>query len=95
MEKREKIANWFQDLQSDIISKLEKEDGKGKFGSEKWERPGGGGGLTRLLVGGNVIEKGGVNFSAVFGETPKPIQQRHRLASNHRNIGLAHQRSDA
>jgi coproporphyrinogen III oxidase len=75
MEKREKIADWFQDLQSDIISQLEKEDGKGKFGSEKWERPGGGGGLTRLLVGGNVIEKGGVNFSAVFGETPKPIQQ--------------------
>jgi len=75
MSRKETIAEWFRGLQTDIIQKLEAEDGKGKFASENWERPGGGGGLTRLLVDGNVIEKGGVNFSAVFGETPAPIQK--------------------
>jgi coproporphyrinogen III oxidase len=36
-----------------------------------WERPGGGGGISRVLTGGNIIEKGGVNFSAVWGKTPE------------------------
>jgi coproporphyrinogen III oxidase len=75
MLRKEIIAEWFRALQSDIIQKLETEDGKGKFGTEIWEREGGGGGITRLLVEGNVIEKGGVNFSAVFGKTPAPIQK--------------------
>jgi coproporphyrinogen III oxidase len=47
----------------------------GLVGLEEWERPGGGGGITRLLKGGSVIEKGGVNFSAVHGETPDPIKK--------------------
>jgi len=75
MPKKEMISAWFQTLQADIIQQLETEDGKGKFGSEAWERPGGGGGLTRLLVDGNVIEKGGVNFSAVYGQTPDAIKK--------------------
>jgi len=79
MSRKEKIAEWFRGLQTDIIQKLEAEDGIGKFGSENWERPGGGGGLTRLLVDGNIIEKGGVNFSAVFGETPAPIQKSFKI----------------
>ncbi len=38
------------------------------FASDQWERPGGGGGLTRVLADGAVLEKGGVNTSVVFGE---------------------------
>src|SRR5262249_17403876 len=40
----------------------------GKFRSDSWERHGGGGGLTRVITDGAVFEKGGVNFSQVFGE---------------------------
>jgi coproporphyrinogen III oxidase len=72
--RREIVKQGFRQLQSDIISALELSDGKGHFGTEIWERPGGGGGITRLLTKGNIIEKGGVNFSAVHGETPDAIK---------------------
>lgn len=58
-------------LQGDICSRLEVADGKGKFISDEWQRPGGGGGVSRVLTGGNIIEKGGVNFSAVWGKAPE------------------------
>lgn len=65
------IANWFRDLQGTICRELENADGKGKFISDLWERPGGGGGDTRVIANGNIIEKGGVNFSAVWGKMPE------------------------
>ena len=67
------ISQWFKSLQSDICQALEKADGKGKFMMDAWERAGGGGGLTRAFGNGRIIEKGGVNFSAVFGKTPENI----------------------
>ena len=70
MVKREEIAAWLQSLQSDICKALEAADEKSTFTKENWTRPEGGGGITRVIDSGNVIEKGGVNFSAVHGETP-------------------------
>ena len=58
------------DLQNRICAALEKSDGMGRFEEDKWERPGGGGGITRILNKGNVLEKGGVNVSVVHGELP-------------------------
>ena len=75
MERKIEIKSWFTGLQASIIQALEQEDGTGVFGIDEWDRPGGGGGITRLLKGGAVIEKGGVNFSAVYGETPDPIRK--------------------
>lgn len=71
MPTREEIRNWFKDLQDEICLRLEEADGRGKFIRDEWHRPGGGGGVSRVLAGGNIIEKGGVNFSAVWGETPE------------------------
>jgi coproporphyrinogen III oxidase len=73
MIKKEEIQDWFTELQRDICGKLEETDGKGKFISDSWQRSGGGGGITRVLTHGNIIEKGGVNFSAVWGKTPEPV----------------------
>ena len=70
---KEEISSWFQDLQNQICNSLEELDGKEKFQEDQWERPGGGGGKTRVITDGNVIEKGGVNFSAVHGKTPETI----------------------
>ena len=70
---KEEISQALIALQQEICSSLEQEDGKGKFTEEKWEREGGGGGITRVLQHGNVIEKGGVNFSAVYGDLPENI----------------------
>jgi coproporphyrinogen III oxidase len=64
---KEEIAKRFQEIQSHICNNLEKLDGLAKFESDHWERPGGGGGHTRIIKNGNLLDKGGVNFSAVHG----------------------------
>ncbi|MEP2772700.1 MAG: oxygen-dependent coproporphyrinogen oxidase [Fulvivirga sp.] len=72
---KETITEEFKNLQDLICNALEAEDGKGKFREDLWQRPGGGGGRSRVITDGNIIEKGGVNFSAVEGETPDKILQ--------------------
>ncbi|TFV97165.1 oxygen-dependent coproporphyrinogen oxidase [Algoriphagus kandeliae] len=70
---KSEIAEIYQGMQDYICSELEKYDGKGKFREDKWERPEGGGGRTRIFENGAIIEKGGVAFSAVHGPTPEKI----------------------
>jgi coproporphyrinogen III oxidase len=64
---KEWIAEQFRLLQDNICNRLEQVDGKGKFIEDKWNREEGGGGRTRIIRNGGVIEKGGVAFSEVFG----------------------------
>lgn len=70
---KEQITDWFKSLQDNICKSLEQEDGKAKFQEDNWTREEGGGGRTRVIQHGNVIEKGGVNFSAVHGKLPQQI----------------------
>jgi coproporphyrinogen III oxidase len=56
-------------LQERLTAALAEVDGGGRFAEERWERPGGGGGRTRILASGALFEKAGVNFSHVWGET--------------------------
>lgn len=72
---REIIAEKYKEIQQEITIALEALDGEGKFEEELWEREGGGGGRTRVIQGGNVLEKGGVNFSAVHGKLPEQIKK--------------------
>ena len=72
---KEHISNKFRELQNTICDFLELEDGDSKFREDSWDRPEGGGGFSRIMENGSLIEKGGVNFSAVFGETPKKIKE--------------------
>lgn len=72
---KEVIQEWFKSLQQDICHQLEEADGVGKFVTDAWERSAGGGGISRIITDGRVIEKGGVNFSAVWGKTPEPVIQ--------------------
>ncbi|MBI2312822.1 MAG: oxygen-dependent coproporphyrinogen oxidase [Betaproteobacteria bacterium] len=67
----EAVKTYFTDLQERIVSVLETADGK-SFRRDGWERPGGGGGLTCLIEEGKVFERGGVNFSHVFGSGLPP-----------------------
>lgn len=73
MLKKEEITHWFRKLQDDICQALEEADTQGKFQEDIWQREGGGGGRSRIMTKGRIIEKGGVNFSAVFGKTPEKI----------------------
>ncbi len=65
---KETITAFFTELQDRICSALEATDGTGQFREDDWQRPGGGGGRSRILTNGTIIEKGGVGFSAVHGE---------------------------
>jgi coproporphyrinogen III oxidase len=78
---KETIRDWFIALQETICQQLEGADGEGKFISDQWNRSGGGGGITRVITNGKVIEKGGVNFSAVWGTTPDPVLKSMKLDS--------------
>jgi coproporphyrinogen III oxidase len=64
----DECAEYFQTLQGRICASLEELDGAARFREDCWQREGGGGGRTRILTGGSVFEKAGVNFSHVHGE---------------------------
>jgi len=65
---------YIQNLQNNITKALEEIDGKAKFKEDIWQRDEGGGGQSRVIENGDVIEKGGVNISAVHGPLPKSMQ---------------------
>jgi len=75
MISKEEISAAYQLIQDEICAALEQVDGKATFEEEKWEREGGGGGRTRIIQNGNILEKGGVNFSAVHGQLPLGVKK--------------------
>src|SRR5262245_57944136 len=64
----EEAVKYFRALQDRICAGLAATDGRAAFREDTWARPGGGGGRTRVIEAGAVFEKGGVNFSEVYGE---------------------------
>ncbi|WP_156309232.1 oxygen-dependent coproporphyrinogen oxidase [Sphingobacterium endophyticum] len=75
MISKEEIAEKYKVIQNEITEALEALDGKAHFEEEIWEREGGGGGRTRVIQHGDILEKGGVNFSAVHGKLPEQIKK--------------------
>ncbi|MEN9219005.1 MAG: oxygen-dependent coproporphyrinogen oxidase [Gloeomargarita sp. DG_2_bins_126] len=77
-DSRLRVSSFLQKLQDDICRELQAADGKGTFKEDSWERPEGGGGRSRVLEGGALLERGGVNFSEVWGKQlpPSIIEQR-------------------
>src|SRR4051794_27130449 len=67
----ENVKAWLLGLQARIVQALEQVDGK-PFATDSWQRPEGGGGISRLIEEGNVLERGGVNFSHVTGASLPP-----------------------
>jgi coproporphyrinogen III oxidase len=72
------VQDYLLGLQDRICQRLEAVDGQGVFERDSWQRPEGGGGVSRVLAGGRVIEKGGVNFSHVMGDTMPGSATAHR-----------------
>lgn len=65
------VKTYLTGLQDRIVNQLAELDG-GTFIRDAWERPQGGGGITRLIEGGTLFERGGVGFSHVFGDNLPP-----------------------
>ena len=79
-EIKKKLArNWFKLLQDTICNDIENlENKKTKFKSKMWHRnkiKDEGGGQFKILKGGKIFEKVGVNFSKVYGKFPKKFQK--------------------
>ena len=62
-----RAAAYFAALQDRITAAIEETDGAGKFQTDAWTRPTGGGGRTRALADGALFEKAGVAISDVHG----------------------------
>ena len=63
-----RIKAYLSNLQAGICQMLESEDGKALFIDDAWKHATGGGGLSKVMAEGSVIEKAGVNFSHVHGQ---------------------------
>ena len=74
----EAVKSYLLKLQDHICQSLEQADGKGKFVEDLWQRDAGGGGRTRVLTDGDVIEQGGVNYSYVHGDNMPASATAHR-----------------
>jgi len=70
------MVSFVKDLQNQICAGLEQIDGGAVFEEDAWQRSGGGGGWSRILANGNLIEKGGVNVSEVHGELPELMRKK-------------------
>lgn len=71
------VKTYLQDLHARIVTALEQVDGN-KFVNDAWQRPEGGGGLSRVIEEGGVFERGGVNFSHVVGSNLPPSAAANR-----------------
>jgi coproporphyrinogen III oxidase len=72
------VKDYLTNLQNRICAKLETLDGKASFARDAWERPGGGGGESRVMSDGKIFEQAGVSFSHVFGEQMPPSATKNR-----------------
>lgn len=72
------VKEYLLSLQDNICNQLEAVDGSGEFEEDSWDREAGGGGRTRVLANGAIVEKGGVNFSHVFGDKLPASATAHR-----------------
>ena len=61
------VKNYLMGLQDRLCAQMEAVDGKAKYHEDAWTRAEGGGGRTRVITNGMVLEKGGVAFSDVRG----------------------------
>jgi coproporphyrinogen III oxidase len=71
------VKTYLLNLQERIVDRLEEIDGM-SFRTDQWVRPEGGGGISRLVEEGNVLERGGVNYSHVLGKQLPPSATAHR-----------------
>jgi len=73
---KEFIASRYRAIQDHICIKIAEADGEcANFEIDEWDRPEGGGGVSRILQNGRILEKAGVNFSAVSGSLTEPMRE--------------------
>lgn len=74
--RRAEATRWIAGLHDELTSFFGRLDKGGTFMEDRWERPGGGGGVARVMINGTTFEKAGINRSAVMGELPELAARR-------------------
>ena len=77
-----KFTYHIQQLQNEICDAFELVDGLAMFKEDNWERPGGGGGRSRVIENGLLFEKGGVNISEVSGSVTEIMRKQLQLTGS-------------
>jgi coproporphyrinogen III oxidase len=72
------VIDYLHDLHDRITAGLEALEPAARFRRDRWDRPAGGGGESRVLHGGAVFEQAGINFSHVVGTELPPSASAHR-----------------
>ncbi len=86
--RRAEAVRWIAGLHDELTSFFGRLDGGGTFAEDRWERPGGGGGVARVMTDGATFEKAGINRSAVMGELPEAAAR--RLGGSGATTGATH-----
>ena len=82
-----RAQTYFRALQSRVCEELAELDGAGRFMLDAWDRPGGGGGHTTTMADGELFEKAGVNWSAVWGEfDDEALRRLEKPAADDRHV---------
>ena len=81
---RPEIEAWLADFQLRLCAQLEVADGGANaFLTDPWQREGGGGGRSKVLEQGTILEKGGVGFSAVWGQMSETAARQLQMPDPH------------
>lgn len=75
-DSRRRAARWTIDIHDELVDFFTTLDGGGTFREDRWEREGGGGGVSRVMIDGVTFEKAGVNRSTVWGNLPLEAARR-------------------
>jgi coproporphyrinogen III oxidase len=86
--RRGDVTRWIAGLHDELTSFFGRLDHGGTFTEDRWERPGGGGGVARVMTDGVTFEKAGINRSAVMGVLPAAAAQ--RLGGRGAAVGTTH-----
>ncbi len=83
-DSRQRVSDYLKTLQDQICQRLEALDGSTSFQEDAWQREEGGGGRSRVIKGGALLEQGGVNFSEIWGKNlpPSILVQRPEAAGH-------------
>lgn len=78
MNRQPDARSWFRSLQDSLMEAVSATDPDARLTCDQWDRPEGGGGRSSVFANGNLIEKGGINFSHVFGKSLPDSATRRR-----------------
>lgn len=84
---RARFEKMIREAQDTVCAAIEEADKGGKFKEDVWSRPGGGGGISRVLQDGDIWEKAGVNVSVVYGMMPPEAYRAAKAAASDQKAG--------